>query len=102
MKKRITAGWISGFLLVVFLLGAPRAALAACEHYQDTVMPEDLIRVNAVPPGIGTEGWSGDGYCPLCGALCEPGVVIPAFTDPDAGTVTPTPRKGPTPSPPRP
>ena len=103
LKKRIAVGSI----LVLFLLSlaAPRAALAVCEHYQDTVMPEDLTRVNAVAPGIGTPGYTGDGYCPVCGELCEKGVEIPAFTDPDAGsggdssTSTPTPTSPPTSTP---
>ncbi|MBQ6722273.1 MAG: hypothetical protein IJQ88_08925, partial [Clostridia bacterium] len=63
MKKRITAGSI--LVLCLTLLAAPRAARAACEHYLDTVMPEELTRVNEVKPGIGTPGYTGDGYCPI-------------------------------------
>ena len=46
LKKRITAGSI--LVLCLTLLAAPRAARAACEHYLDTVMPEELTRVNVV------------------------------------------------------
>ena len=91
MKRKVIAWLCVQFILVYAYFACPDSALAACEHYNNTVFPEDLNWVGAVPPGVGTAGWTGDGLCPVCGAVCEPGRDLEAFTDPNAASITEVP-----------
>ena len=91
MKRKVIAWLCVQFILVYAYFACPNSALAACEHYNNTVFPEDLNWVGAVPPGVGTAGWTGDGLCPVCGAVCEPGRELVAFTDPNAAAITEVP-----------
>ena len=91
MKRKVIAWLCVQFILVYAYFACPDSALAACEHYNNTVFLEDLNWVGAVPPGVGTAGWSGDGICPVCGTVCEPGRDLEAFTDPNAPVITQAP-----------
>ena len=91
MKRKVIAWLCVQFILVYAYFACPDSALAACEHYNNTVFLEDLNWVGAVPPGVGTAGWSGEGICPVCGTVCEPGRDLEAFTDPNAPVITQAP-----------
>ena len=91
MKRKVIAWLCVQFILVCAYFACPDSALAACEHYNNTVFLEDLNWVGAVPPGVGTAGWSGEGICPVCGTVCEPGRDLEAFTDPNAPVITQAP-----------
>ena len=106
MKKKGIARALLPVLFALFLLPALPSAQAACDHYLDQVSFSDLIFKGRQDPGPGVEGYTGDGYCPYCGALCFPGEVIAALAtytpapatdsptpapDPPADTPTPTP-----------
>ena len=71
-------------LVCALLLSVSSSFADPCVHYMDNVMPGDLLWEGRVQPTETEAGYSGDGYCPFCHALCEAGYAIPPLGGGDA------------------
>ena len=80
MKRRVLC-----FLTAALLAAVLPASGFACEHYNVTVWPRDLVTNGYVDPQIGVPGYSGDLCCPVCGDVIIPGKQLPPRKNP-AGT----------------
>ena len=86
-------------LVCALLLSVSSSFADPCVHYMDNVMPGDLLWEGRVQPTETEAGYSGDGYCPFCHALCEAGYAIPPLGGGDAsGSETPSGNPDPAPA----
>ncbi len=86
-------------LVCALLLSVSSSFADPCVHYMDNVMPGDLVWEGRIQPTETEAGYSGDGYCPFCHALCETGYSIPPLGGGDAsGSETPSGNPDPAPA----